>query len=77
MLTGMESARNHINLETCVFEDDEVSRGFSGVLMNKQRQGVQVNMIRSAFTQVARSEKNPASRPQLHPLGTSENLRNA
>jgi cardiolipin synthase len=45
MLAAMRRARDHINFETYIFEDDEVGRAFADVLIDKQKQGVQVNLI--------------------------------
>jgi cardiolipin synthase len=45
MFAAVESARDHINLETFILEDDEVGRRFADVLLEKQRGGVQVNLI--------------------------------
>lgn len=45
MFAAIEGARDHINLETFILEDDEVGRRFAEVLLEKQRQGVQVNLI--------------------------------
>ena len=45
MLSAIENAKDHINMETYIFEDDEVGRQFAAVLMAKQRSGVQVNLI--------------------------------
>ncbi|MEO7853617.1 MAG: phospholipase D-like domain-containing protein [Rubrivivax sp.] len=45
MFAAIESARDHINLETFILDDDEVGRRFADVLIEKQRQGVQVNLI--------------------------------
>ncbi len=45
MLSAIENAKDHINMETYIFEDDEVGRQFAAVLMAKQRIGVQVNLI--------------------------------
>lgn len=39
------AARDHINLETYILEDDEVGQRFATALIDKQRQGVQVNLI--------------------------------
>ena len=38
-------ARDHINMETYILEDDEVGQRFADALIDKQRQGVQVNLI--------------------------------
>ena len=45
MLAAMLAARDHINLETYILDDDEVGQRFAQVLIDKQRQGVQVNLI--------------------------------
>lgn len=45
MFQAMEDARDHINLETFIFEDDETGRRFSELLLKKQAEGVQVNLI--------------------------------
>jgi cardiolipin synthase len=48
MLAAMLGARDHINLETYILDDDEVGQRFAEVLIEKQRQGVQVNLIRDS-----------------------------
>jgi len=45
MLAAIEAATDHINMETYILEDDEVGRRFADVLIEKQLQGVQVNLI--------------------------------
>ncbi len=45
MMKAIRGARDHINFETFIFEDDEVGRRFADLLMEKQEQGVQVNLI--------------------------------
>ncbi|RPH63411.1 MAG: cardiolipin synthase, partial [Burkholderiales bacterium] len=45
MFAAIEAARDHINMETYIVEDDEVGRRFADALIEKQRQGVQVNLI--------------------------------
>ena len=45
MFTAIEAARDHINMETYILEDDEVGKRFSATLIAKQRAGVQVNLI--------------------------------
>ena len=45
MLKAIQNAKNHINLETYIFEDDEVGRRFADFLLQKQSEGVQVNLI--------------------------------
>jgi cardiolipin synthase len=45
MLAAMRNAKDHINLETYIFEDDDVGREFAELMLEKQTQGVQVNLI--------------------------------
>ena len=45
MFKAIENAKNHINLETFIIEDDAVGRKFSDLLLQKQVEGVQVNLI--------------------------------
>ena len=45
MFKAMENARNHINIETFIIEDDETGRKFSDLWLKKQAEGVQVNLI--------------------------------
>ncbi len=45
MFKAMENARDHINLETFIIEDDETGRRFSDLMFKKQAEGVQVNLI--------------------------------
>ncbi|MBA3697030.1 MAG: cardiolipin synthase [Methylotenera sp.] len=46
MFEAIENAKDSINLETFIFEDDpEVGKRFAELLMNKQRSGVQVNLM--------------------------------
>jgi cardiolipin synthase A/B len=46
MLAAIESARDHINMETYILDDDEVGQRFAAALIAKQKSGVQVNLIR-------------------------------
>jgi cardiolipin synthase len=48
MLAAIVAARDHINMETYILEDDEVGERFAQALIAKQRQGVQVNLIRDS-----------------------------
>ena len=53
MFKAMENARDHINLETYIIEDDESGRRFSDLLLKKRAEGVEVNLIydsRGSFT---------------------------
>jgi len=45
MFAAITTARDHINMESYIFEDDEVGLRFADALIEKQRQGVQVNLI--------------------------------
>lgn len=45
MIDAIGAARDHVNLETYILEDDEVGRRFAQALLAKQREGVQVNLI--------------------------------
>jgi cardiolipin synthase len=48
MLAVIRAARDHVNLETYILEDDEVGRMFSRALIDKQREGVAVSIIYDA-----------------------------
>jgi cardiolipin synthase len=48
MFAAITAARDHINMETYVLEDDETGRRFADALIAKQRTGVQVNLIRDS-----------------------------
>ena len=45
MYAAIENAKDHVNLETYILDDDEVGRHFAELLIRKQRSGVQVNLI--------------------------------
>ncbi|HSB31067.1 MAG TPA: phospholipase D-like domain-containing protein, partial [Candidatus Sulfobium mesophilum] len=45
MFKAIQDAKDHINLETFIIEDDETGRKFSDLLLQKQAEGVQVNLI--------------------------------
>jgi cardiolipin synthase len=45
MFKAMQGAKDHINLESYIFEDDETGRKFAALLLRKQAEGVQVNLI--------------------------------
>jgi len=45
MLAAIAGARDHINMETYILEDDDVGNHFAQALIDKQRAGVQVNLI--------------------------------
>jgi cardiolipin synthase len=45
MFAAIKNAKDHINLETYIIDDDEIGRRFAELLISKQRSGVQVNFI--------------------------------
>jgi len=45
MFEVIRNAKAHINLETFILEDDEIGRKFTDLLLLKQAEGVQVNII--------------------------------
>ena len=45
MFKAIEGARNHINLESFIFEDDEAGRKFADRLLQKRAEGVQVHLM--------------------------------
>jgi cardiolipin synthase A/B len=48
MLAAILAAKDHINLETYIFDDDDIGKLFAKALIEKQSQGVQVNVIRDS-----------------------------
>ena len=45
MFKAIQNANDHINLESYIIEDDETGRKFSDLLLRKQAEGLQVNII--------------------------------
>ena len=45
MFKAIENAEDHINLESYIIEDDETGRKFADLLLQKEADGVQVNII--------------------------------
>jgi cardiolipin synthase len=45
MFKAIQNAKDHINLESYIIEDDETGRKFADLLLQKQREGVQVHII--------------------------------
>ncbi len=45
MFSAIHGAKDHINLETYIIEDDEVGRKFTDEMIEKQARGIQVNFI--------------------------------
>ncbi len=56
MFAAIASAKDHINLETYILDDDEVGQQFVQALMDKQKQGVQVNIIRDSVGTIGTPE---------------------
>lgn len=49
MFAAIRTARNHINLETYIIEDDIIGQQFADLLLEMQGRGVQVNLIYDSF----------------------------
>jgi cardiolipin synthase len=45
MFAAIGRAKHHINVESYIFEDDEIGRQFADLLLDRQANGVQVNVI--------------------------------
>lgn len=45
MFAAMRGAKDHINLETYIFEDGDIGKQFADLLLERQAAGVQVNLI--------------------------------
>jgi cardiolipin synthase len=45
MMAAISAAKDHINLETYIFDQDDLGMRFAELLMAKQRAGVQVNIL--------------------------------
>ncbi len=48
MIAAIGAAKDHINLETYIFDQDAVGLAFAELLMERQRAGIQVNIIYDA-----------------------------
>jgi cardiolipin synthase A/B len=53
MFAAIAAARDHINLETYIIEDDEIGRQFADLLLAQRQRGVQVNLIHDSFGGIA------------------------
>lgn len=49
MFAAIRKARDHINMQTYIIEDDEIGRQFADLLIEQQARGVQVNLIFDSF----------------------------
>ena len=56
MYHAIRKAKDHINLETYIFEDDEVGQQMADLLIARQREGVQVNVIHDSVGTVKTPE---------------------
>jgi len=56
MFKAIGSAKEHVNLETFILEDDEIGRKFTDLLLRKQAEGVQVNIIYDSVGSINTSE---------------------
>jgi cardiolipin synthase A/B len=56
MHAAILAARDHINMETYILDDDEVGQRFAQALIDKQRQGVQVALIRDSVGTIGTPE---------------------
>jgi cardiolipin synthase len=53
MYAAIQGAKDHINIETYIFDDDEVGQRFAQALIAKQQQGVQVHLIHDSVGTVS------------------------
>lgn len=53
MFLALGSAKDHINLESYIIEDDEIGRKFADLLVKKQAEGVQVKLIYDSVGSIA------------------------
>ena len=56
MFEVIRGAKDHINLETFILEDDEIGKKFTDLLLRKQAEGVQVNIIYDSMGSFTTSE---------------------
>lgn len=49
MFKAIDAAKDHINMETFIIEDDDIGNKFAAKLIQKQQDGVQVNLIYDSF----------------------------
>jgi len=56
MFEAINNAKDHINLETFILEDDAVGHKFTELLLQKQKNGVQVNIIYDSIGSITTSE---------------------
>ena len=56
MFKALQAAKDHINLESYIIEDDETGRKFSALLLQKQAAGVQVRVMYDAVGSINTSD---------------------
>lgn len=49
MFSAIRKARDHINMESYIIDDDDIGRQFADLLLEQQGRGVQVNVIYDSF----------------------------
>ncbi len=49
MFAAIRAAKDHINLESYIIEDDHIGQEFADLLLEQQQRGVQVNLIHDSF----------------------------
>ncbi|MFZ6732731.1 cardiolipin synthase [Undibacterium sp. Ji42W] len=57
MMTAIRQAKDHINLETYIFDQDELGLEFARLLIEKQQAGVQVNIIYDSVGTIGTPQK--------------------
>lgn len=80
MFVAIDEAKDHINMETFIIEDDEVGQRFIKLLTSKQQSGIQVNLIydsvgslntpKTFFKQLEESGGNVLEFNPVNPLET-------
>ena len=56
MFEAIRGAKDHINLETFILEDDEIGKKFTDLLLRKRAEGIQVNIIYDSMGSFTTSE---------------------
>ena len=66
MFDAIKNAKDHINMESFIFEDDEIGQQFADLLIERQMSGVQVNLI---YDSIGTISTNPKFFDQLTKAG--------
>jgi phosphatidylserine/phosphatidylglycerophosphate/cardiolipin synthase-like enzyme len=83
MFEAIAAAKDHINLETYILEDDDVGQQFAQVLIDKQQRGIQVNIIHDSvgsfgtsphFQEVARQRHSCAGIQSGQPVDSRQGV---